>query len=66
MNPKMEKNVKVYVDIPTYESLEEIVKTAKENPQVNYLAFTKIHKLVEYLNNYGELPSNLCISSAKH
>ena len=65
-NPKMKKNIQVFNDIPTFECLEKIVKTAKENPQTNYLAFTKFHKLVDYLNNYGELPNNLCISAEYH
>lgn len=63
-NSKM--NVCIFRDIPTSEYLEWIVKTAKDNPKISFIAYTKIHKLVDYLSNYGELPNNLCISAEYH
>lgn len=47
-------------DIPTYEYLEKMVETARENPHCQILAFTKRFNFVNrFIESGGEIPKNL-------
>jgi hypothetical protein len=49
-------------DIPNGVYLYDMVRTARELPGTEFLAFTKQHAIVnEYLDNGGEIPENLHI-----
>ena len=49
-------------DFPDYEFVERLVDLCHKTPQVKYMAFTKKYELInEYINQNGDLPSNLNI-----